>query len=63
MRHDEFDAALALARAEVEAQVESVLDAVSIELDDDGEAGNVIERIRLRLAAVFVSVDYDDEEL
>ena len=63
MRHDEFDAALALARAEVEAQVESVLDAVAIELDDDGDAGNVIERIRLRLAAVFVSVDYDDEEL
>jgi hypothetical protein len=61
MRHDEFDAALALARAEVEAQVESVLDAVAIELDDDGDAGNVIERIRLRLAAVFVSVDYDEE--
>jgi len=61
MKHDEWDSALALARAEMEAQVESVFEAVAHEHDGDWAMQNAWEILRLRMAAIFVSTDYDEE--
>ena len=52
---------MALARAEMEAQVESVLEATAHEHDGDWAMANAIEILRLRFAAIFVSTDYDEE--
>lgn len=62
MKHNEWDAALAMARAEMEAHVESVLDAVVEEHDGDWAMQNAVEILRHRFAAVFINVDYDDED-
>lgn len=62
MKHDEWESAMRLARAEVEADVTDILDELAEHHDGDWAMQNAIDLIRLRCTAVFTSGDEEDDE-